>query len=397
MTQPLRKCVSSLLSLATAFAFAGVGLVSSVQAGQIQNAKATLDDVRATRQTAHTIQFDVATETSINKITLQYTNTASGGSAYPPGLSTASATESTMSVGGTDETDWTLDGTTTPGTLSYTKDSSGVVLTAGSTVSIKTANMINNKTSIVGGDNPLCDSVPDSESCWIRIATYATDGGAVVDQTTITYTVINPITVTATVDPILTFTVSGVNGASINENDGNYGGAGTLVTTTSTTVPFGNLSVGTAKVGQQGLRVLTNANNGYTVYHKFVGAQLMTGTYGANNIDKFIGDGAASWAAPQVWIAPTGNSNSSDSAWIGLRTTNATGGANFVGGGNANKYAPPHLDTGDGSLGSSTVISRATPDNGTTTTYVTYKIEANAFQASDQYTGTMVYNVVARY
>lgn len=71
--------------------------------------------------------------------------------------------------------------------------------------------------------------------------------------------VIEPVRVTATVDPSITFKIEGVNAAT------STCGLTTDVTTTATSVPFGVLTLDTFKVGSQKLTVSTNAVSGYAV------------------------------------------------------------------------------------------------------------------------------------
>ncbi len=113
----------------------------------------------------------------------------------------------------------------------------------------------------------------------IEIGTNATTGGAGSNQITnpavnsyeITLTVgssdtgatrvaiVDVVTVTASVETIFDFTVTGVNaGAAIN-------GDTTSGTTTSTEIPFGVLEADTAVTAAQDLEVSTNAANGFVV------------------------------------------------------------------------------------------------------------------------------------
>lgn len=391
MKQSLRKFISSMLAVSTALVLSGIGMVSTASAGQIYEASLTLGDARGAANTTHSFSFRAASTNTLTKISFKYTNTASGGDTKPLNLNTTheDVTLASYNIGGA-TSGWTLN-KTVDGTLSV-ENAGGTAVNSATVLTVVFSGVANNITTGAG----MCDAVVDSDSCWVRISTFV--DADVKDTTTITYTVINPITVTATVDPILTFTVAGVTGAQLAAND-SYAGSGTTVDTTSTSIPFGNLTVGTPKVGQQSLKVLTNSNNGYNVHHKFAdrsAGDVMTGTYLANNIDTFKGSaGDASWAAPKAFVAPTGLAKNDDSAWLGIRTSDYRGGAgpNFN---NANVYAPPVANDST-TLGTNIVMTNDGPDNGTAPTFVTLKIEANAFQPSDYYTGTMVYNVVAKY
>jgi hypothetical protein len=88
-----------------------------------------------------------------------------------------------------------------------------------------------------------------------------------VDNATIAFIYVNGQTVSATVDPTLTFTIAGVaSGQTV------VTGATTTVTSTSTTVPLGTLSTGANAIAAQDLTVGTNANSGYTVTAKYTAA-----------------------------------------------------------------------------------------------------------------------------
>lgn len=386
MKQSLRKFISSLLTISTTLGLTGLGLASTAYAGQLTEAKVTMTVVTQGANSQHAVYFKAASVTPIKTVVIQYRQAASGSSTIPDSFTSTSASMvQVLSKNVSDTSNWSLNASVN-GDLTYTATSAINGITAGSIFEFTASGITNNA---IGGGNP-CDAVTDSDTCFVRITT-KDNGGAVIDTTTTTYTVINNVTVTATVDPILTFTVTGVGSGTTNE--AGQGGA-TSVTSTSTTIPFGNVTVGTAKVAQQSLAVLTNANNGYNVYAKFSGSEVMTGTYSGNNVDAFTAS-SATWssddagAGGQTFVAPTGTAANVNSAWLGMRTNNA----NVSGFAGANTFAPPYVGANTGKR----VMISATPDNGTTPTYVTFKIQANAYQPSDSYTGTLVYNVVASY
>lgn len=386
-----RKVVSTVLSVSTALALTGFNLASPVQGAQLKNASVTLSDPRPAQSgVSHTISFALATGGNFGGIRFIYSNTASGVS-KPTALVTTSATLGAIGIPADDLTNWDQIDTTTDGTVYLIRDSQTTV-SANDVITARLDGITNSSQAAA------CDAITNSDSCWVQITTYSdattlpTLPSVAVDTTTTTYTITDSVTVTATVDPILTFTVAAVASGSLTGNDANAG-SGTAVTSTSTTLPFGNVTVGTAKMAQHQLNTQTNANAGYTVYGKFITASgdVMNGNaVSTNNIDKFTASGA-SWASPQTWAAPTGTSANVNSAWIGVRTTDT----DVAGFNVSNRYGPPDVlgDSGSGRA----VMTSNTPDNGTAPIYVTYKIQANAFQPADLYTGTWVYNVVASY
>src|SRR5207237_5485663 len=70
------------------------------------------------------------------------------------------------------------------------------------------------------------------------------------------------VTVQATVAESLALTVSSVKAVNCSADDG---ATVTAIDTTSTTIPFGNVSLNTFYIGCQDLIVSTNAGNGYSL------------------------------------------------------------------------------------------------------------------------------------
>jgi hypothetical protein len=362
----------------------GLGLVSTTYGAQLTEATTTLSDSTFAASSTYTITHKFATASAFRSIKYVFANSASTGSTIPTGMATNGGSVAISAVTYASDVlgDWSLDKSTN-GTLIAIRSSSSTPA-SGDPISI-TFDAIANPSS-----SSACDGVTNSDSCFVRISTHSSaDGtGAAVDQTTATFTVGDVVTATATVDPILTFTVAGVTNSNINTNDTNTGG-GTTVTSTATTLPFGNVTVGTAKKTQQQLTTLTNANNGYNVYGKFTEANVMKGSASSsNNIDKF----SAAWSSPAVWASPTGTAASVNSAWLGVRTSDS---ADISGFNTSDYYAGPDV-SGDSGVGK-VVMKSTTPDNGSTSVYVTFKIEANAYQPADSYSGIWRYTVVPSY
>jgi len=80
------------------------------------------------------------------------------------------------------------------------------------------------------------------------------------DTTSISIGVIEAVKVTATVEPQISFKITGVG-----EGVGSPCGNAPTITTTATTVPLGSLSISGFTLGAQNLAVSTNAVNGYIV------------------------------------------------------------------------------------------------------------------------------------
>ena len=400
MKQYLHKTLTLAISLATALSFS-LG-ATAMAAGQLQNASLTMTDSRPGQTSSQAYSFHVAGTTAIAHINLTYAKTPSGAPVIPDGFSAAGATANvTVTAGGAPVAGWTSTVSGGNQVIDLGAQTTGI-LTSGATVSFTLNSIVNgaiNQGTSCAEANGLAFNA-NADTCYVRITTYATaDLSQPIDATSVSYTLVSPISVSATVDPILTFVVTGVTAANIAVNDPNATVAGgTPMLTTPTACGFGNITVGIPKLCQQDLNVLSNDQNGYTVFQQFQNAQSenapLAGTYLTNVINTFTSNGAT-WsgtsATARVWAAPTGAKNAS-SAWIGSRTSNA----GVTGFNNSDFYAPPAVVGVNAGTGNAVMYSTV-PDNGSGHSYVTYKIGADAFQPSDTYTGIVTYNAVPTY
>ncbi len=127
---------------------------------------------------------------------------------------------------------------------------------------------------------------------------YAIDiDGTMPDSGQVRVAIVAQVTVSASVDTSLTFTVSGVNSSSTV----NGSPTTTSATTTSTALPFGTLGINSSKVLAHDLAVITNASQGYTVTAVTTGA--LQSTTGAT-IDGFIN--GSNTNTPAAWVGPSG-------------------------------------------------------------------------------------------
>jgi hypothetical protein len=102
-----------------------------------------------------------------------------------------------------------------------------------------------------GGNAQLTN--PAAGSREISMTAGASDSGAT------RVAIVSNVLVTASVDTLFTFTVTGVAGGEM------VNGTSTGATTTNTLIPFGLLEAGVASTAAQDLTVVTNARNGFTV------------------------------------------------------------------------------------------------------------------------------------
>ncbi len=128
-------------------------------------------------------------------------------------------------------------------------------------------------------------------------ASYAIEiGGTMPDSGQVRVAIVDQVTVSASVDTSLTFTVTGVaSGATINTSP-----TTTSTTSTSTSIPFGNLTAA-AGMAAHNLAVTTNASNGYTV--TVVQTQALQSSTGAT-IDGFVNGSDTN--TPTAWQSPSG-------------------------------------------------------------------------------------------
>ncbi len=245
-------------------------------AGSLSNARDIVSDPRAGQSSTHTFQFSVSSSAVVQEIRFQF-STLPSNSSKPNGLDLTSAALGTLvNMDG----DWTLNTTNAPSGQLLLQHTDGGQDLGGAFVTIPIQAISNSSI----GD---CGTETSSDSCFVQIQTATVPGvwdTSVVDETTLMYTVIQEITVSATVDPTFTFIISSVGSNTV------IGGVTTTVASTVTTLPFGNLTAGIAKYSAHRLNVTTNSNSGYTVTMRMV--SQMTGSY-SNNIDPYAGDGAS--------------------------------------------------------------------------------------------------------
>ncbi|GEM_PF-1486502 len=240
----------------------------------------------------------------------------------------------------------------------------------------------------------------------IEIGTHATSGGTgntqITNSTAATYNlavdstdedsqdtlivVTSAVTVSATIDEVLTNTVAAVVAGSCTTT------GGTTTTSTSTTVPWGTAGVITTEAfwdSCQSLTVTTNAAGGYTVTVYTV-AGLDSG---ANAFAVGSGDGSATLTLPNTWATATNNGYAVCMDDQGTSDAAATANAGWdtaaeqCGGAGQKFELVADLS---GSQSPSTIMSSATGISGDNA-FVGWRISADGAQAAGAYTGTADY------
>lgn len=207
-------------------------------------------------------------------------------------------------------------------------------------------------------------------------------GGTMQDTGEVRVAIIDQVTVTASVNTSLTFTISGVSsGATVNGSP-----TTTATGTTATSLPFETLSSNVSKTLAHDLAVTTNAANGFTVTVEQSGdLQSATGA----TIDAFI-DGAYT-ATPSAWQAPSAIIDNPDTYghW-GLTSSDAAISARSAQFG-SNQWV-------SGSTTPIAIMGHTGPSDGSTAgigaARIGYQIQISPLQeAGDDYTTTLRYIV----
>ncbi len=238
-----------LLSLILVFGF----YVPPAGSASYTSASLTLSDSRPSNSsTTYTLTLSNVTTSAIKCMKVVFSTAASGGS-VPTGFnSSSSAAFSGTSTYVPTPASWSLDRSTN-GTLLVTYASGETPAgSSGRTIVF---------TGITNG------SAADT-AYYAQISTFNNTDCATspVDSGVVAFIYTSGQSVSATVDPSLTFTIAGVSSGTVN-------GATVNITTDSTTVPFGTVTTSTNKIGAHALTVGTNASGGYTVTTKYT-AQL---------------------------------------------------------------------------------------------------------------------------
>jgi len=244
---------------------------------------------------------------------------------------------------------------------------------AASTTQLTVANVVSPAKSAAAG-------VADTYTHYIR--TYDS-GDNLLENAQVMVAIIDQVTVTASIDATLQFTVAGLATSTVI-ND-----ATTTFTSTSTTLPFGVVQPGAAniEVGGQELTVTTNADYGFVVTVE----QDQNLTSGAgSDIDSF--DDGSPVSTPKAWESPSGTLGSEATyGHMGLTSDDAnlasddasypdfTGGA-FGGFNSTDPY---------------TIFAATSTSDGSTQNIglakVAYQIEISSLQEAGDYTNTLMY------
>lgn len=350
----------------------GLPSIRFAEAANVTSFSDTLSDSAPSVVANHTIEFVTPTGMPAGE-TLTLTFPAGF-----TGIGSLDAADLDLEVNGTDEdlidgaasgADWNV----TAAGQTIDIQSGTDVIGAGATVTIEIGT---NATSGASGSNQITNpAVATSYEITVAVGDTPNDTGAT------RVAIVDAVTVTAAVETLFDFTVTGVaDGTLVNTADTTGGD------TTATAIPFGVLVADTASTAAQDLQVSTNAANGFVVTVQV--DQQLTSANGAD-IDGFRNGNFDS--TPVAWEAPgatPGNENeyghwglsSSDTTLTSGLSDFFSGGDNFV----AASSSPVEVFRHDGPTDGTTA------GEGTATTI--FKVEVTALQeAASDYTATLTY------
>lgn len=201
------------------------------------------------------------------------------------------------------------------------------------------------------------------------------------DNVTGKVAVIEPVRVTATVDPSITFKIEGTSA-------GSHCSLTTDVATTATAVPFGTLALNTFKSGAQQLTVSTNAVTGYAVTAIENNAMSNLAVSPTYIQDTTCDSGTpCTHTASGAWATATGNSGMGYTVAVVSGTTPTIA---------PTAPAYQHFPNSGASEAPFQIMSNTTTSD-THVVDVCYKIAVGATQAAGNYENQVTYTATASF
>lgn len=240
----IKRPLASLVSFFIILSMSSTLFLQSVSAAgtvTVSHASITLSNSNPGTAANETISWNPSnTTTAVATIDIQYATTATG-TTVPSGLAMSATPTVTITGFGS-----------ATATGAY-NSSTGVL-----TVTLSTATAASSTVSVT------VDSVtnPSAGTFYVQV-TSNSSAPAVIDYGVMATTTVAQVVVTGTMDPSLSFTVTGVASGTTTAITG--GQNTTTITTTSTTLPFGHFNVASTNVAAQVISTTTNAAYGYTV------------------------------------------------------------------------------------------------------------------------------------
>ena len=350
---------------------------SKASASLIKNSYMTVSDPRNNASNVTHTFYWINQTANIGGMTFQYCISPSG-TCTDTGADGTGASLSAITYNGGAESNWTYSWFDAAWT-SQLKNTATTMGGGGQQYVVTIANMSNPTLASCTFTQPGNAS---TATCYVRINTYA-DSTLVTsrDDGVVSMTITQGVSVSARVDPTFTFQVVGVAGDGIITRNGTTMTSG--ITTTVTTIPFGNLTAGAEKFAGHDLTVVSNTDGGYNVTTKMA-TNLTGNAYPSYDIDPFTGNGATVSSA-QTWLLPTGGTAGVNTGWLGIGT-NDTG----VPGRAANSFFSLRSDA-------TTLVMTSTTATTGESNEIAFGVEVNSSQPADNYTGILIYNAIPVY
>ncbi len=316
----------------------GLLVATPANAAQITPRKVTLGSSAASASTTYTFNFTVPSNTVIKSVDFQVCTTASGACSTPAGFSQSSSTLTSQPTNLGDASGWVVD-TATAGSLRLNKSGNVAAPTGAQTVGF--SNVVNPSAS--------------NSTFFVRITTYsAANYTSAIDTGVVAASTAGQITVTASVDEALTFTLA------------------------TASVALGTLTTSTTGTGTSTMSASTNAASGYNITVN--GSTLASG---ANQITALSTQTASSQNSSQFGINLVSNSSPS----VGSAASGSGSGAAAANYATTNQF---RFVTGD------TVASAAGPTNSNTFT-VSYIANIAGITPPGSYSTTLTYIATANF
>lgn len=290
-------------------------LPNIASASQITSRTVTIGSSLASASTTYLFNFTVPSSTVIQSASFAACTTASGSCVVPAGFSVNSSTLTSQPINLGDAVGWSVN-TTTDGELRLSKPGNIVAPTGSQTVSFS---------SVI---NPSSANT----TFFIRISTYSDSGWTIpIDTGTVASSTAGQITVTASVDEILTFTLasatvslgtlspnatgSGISSMTVSTNaisgySVNYSGS-TLTSGSNTITALANQTASIQNSKQFGINLINNTTPAIGSAVSGTGSGMVAPAYGTANQFKFVSAGEVIASAS----APT-NSNTFTTSYI---------------------------------------------------------------------------------
>lgn len=322
----------------TVFAFVISNFSAVASAAPITGRSVTIGSSVASATTTYSFTFTVPSSTVIKSASFTACTAASGTCTTPSGFSVASSTLTAQPTNLGDASGWTVS-TATAGSLRLTKSGNVAAPTGSQTV----------------GFSSVVNPSATNSTFYFRITTYSDASWTTpIDTGTVATSTAGQITVTASVDEALTFTLS------------------------SATVALGTLTTSTTGSGTSAMTVSTNAATGYNVT-----VNGTTLTSGSNTITALSSPTASTQNTKQFGINLVANTTPS----VGSAVSGSGTGAAATGYNSANNYK---FVTGD------TVASASVPTNSNTFT-VSYIGNVDGSTAAGSYSTILTYIATANF